>query len=80
MKKVTILIPCYNEAKTIEEVVSRVVNSDVSDKEIIIIDDCSNDGTKVFLFTNFYIKLFQERPIIKGRPKSRNMLRFFSIA
>ena len=49
MKKVTILIPCYNEAKTIEEVVSKVVNSDVSDKEIIIIDDCSNDGTKEIL-------------------------------
>ena len=49
MKKVTILIPCYNEAKTIEEVVSRVVNSDISDKEIIIIDDCSNDGTKEIL-------------------------------
>ena len=49
MKKVTILIPCYNEAKTIEEVVSRVVNSDISDKEIIIIDDYSNDGTKEIL-------------------------------
>ena len=49
MTKITILIPCYNEAKTIEKIVSRVIKSEISEKEIIIVDDCSNDGTKELL-------------------------------
>ena len=49
MKKVTILIPCFNEVKTIEKIVSKVADSKIPDKEIIIVDDCSNDGTKEIL-------------------------------
>ena len=49
MTKITILIPCYNEAKTIEKIVSKVIKSEISEKEIIIIDDCSSDGTKEIL-------------------------------
>ena len=49
MTKITILIPCYNEAKTIEKIVSKVIESEVSEKEIIIVDDYSNDGTKELL-------------------------------
>jgi len=52
MTKITILIPCYNEAKTIEKIVSRVIKSEISEKEIIIVDDCSNDGTKELLKSN----------------------------
>ena len=49
MTKITILIPCYNEVGTIEKIVSKVLKSQISDKEIIIVDDCSNDGTKEIL-------------------------------
>ena len=49
MTKITILIPCYNEVRTIEKIVSKVIKSQISDKEIIIVDDCSNDGTKEIL-------------------------------
>jgi len=49
MSKITILIPCYNEKQTIEKIVSKVKASNISDKEIIIVDDCSNDGTKEIL-------------------------------
>jgi glycosyltransferase involved in cell wall biosynthesis len=46
--KLSIVIPVYNEAKTICEVVRRV--EEVSgDKEIIIVDDCSTDGTRDLL-------------------------------
>jgi glycosyltransferase involved in cell wall biosynthesis len=47
--KLTIVIPCYNEAKTIRHIVDQVKNAPVADKEIIIVDDCSSDGTRDLL-------------------------------
>ena len=49
MKKITILIPCFNESKTIEEVVLKTKQNEITDKEIIIVDDFSNDGSKEIL-------------------------------
>jgi glycosyltransferase involved in cell wall biosynthesis len=43
--KVSIIIPCYNEAHTIEEIITKVQNEKLYNKEIILIDDGSNDGT-----------------------------------
>ncbi len=43
--KLSIIIPCFNESSTIEAVVTAVRNSSHLDKEIIIVDDCSTDGT-----------------------------------
>ncbi len=43
--KLTVVIPVYNEAETIAEIVSRVQASPI-DKEIIIVDDFSTDGTR----------------------------------
>jgi glycosyltransferase involved in cell wall biosynthesis len=43
--KVSVIIPVYNEAETIAEVVSRVQAVDI-DKEIIVVDDFSTDGTR----------------------------------
>lgn len=40
----TVLIPAYNEAATMEEILRQVEATDI-DKEIIVIDDCSTDGT-----------------------------------
>ena len=42
--KISVIIPVYNEASTIKEIVSRVQKTDL-DKEIIIVDDCSTDAT-----------------------------------
>ena len=44
----SIVIPIYNERKTINEVIRRVQAVDY-DKEIILVDDASTDGTQDFL-------------------------------
>lgn len=49
MKKLSIVIPCYNEKDNIEKIVCRVKAADVDSKEIIIVDDCSIDGTRDIL-------------------------------
>ncbi len=47
--KLSIVIPCYNERKTIRTIVDAVRAAPVDDKEIIIVDDCSADGTRDLL-------------------------------
>ena len=49
--KLSIVIPCYNEVKTIRALVDAVRAAPVADKEIIIVDDCSTDGTSEILRT-----------------------------
>jgi len=49
MKKLSIIIPCYNEIKTIEKVIEKVKNSKISNQEIIVVDDNSVDGTRELL-------------------------------
>ena len=46
--KLSVIIPVYNEINTIGEILSRVLEVDLP-KELIIIDDCSTDGTREFL-------------------------------
>jgi len=43
--KLTVVIPCYNELNTIDTIVDAVNRSPYPDKEIIVVDDCSRDGT-----------------------------------
>jgi glycosyltransferase involved in cell wall biosynthesis len=43
--RVSIVIPCYNEVGTIEQIVAAVIASPVANKEVIVVDDCSVDGT-----------------------------------
>src|SRR5437762_9919338 len=47
--KVSDLIPCYNEKETIEKMVDAVLNAPLENKEIIIVDDCSQDGTRAVI-------------------------------
>lgn len=47
---VSVVIPCYNEAQTIEMVVSQVLSVNIGlRKEIIVIDDCSTDKSPEIL-------------------------------
>ena len=47
--KLSIVIPCYNERHTIRTIVEAVRQAPVPDKEIIVVDDCSTDGTREIL-------------------------------
>jgi glycosyltransferase involved in cell wall biosynthesis len=42
--QLSVVIPAFNEATTLDEVVRRVDEA-LADKEIIVVDDCSTDGT-----------------------------------
>ena len=47
--KVSIVIPCYNEKNTIERIIEAVRTAPLKSKEIIVVDDCSTDGTQTVL-------------------------------
>ena len=49
--KLSVVIPCYNEEKTIRAIVDAVLRSPYPTKEIIIVDDCSRDSTRTILKT-----------------------------
>jgi len=44
--KLSIIMPCYDEINTIETIVESVKGIPYQSKEIIIVDDCSTDGTR----------------------------------
>jgi glycosyltransferase involved in cell wall biosynthesis len=46
--KLSVVIPVYNEKNTIEEILRRVQEADIR-KEIVLVDDCSTDGTRQYL-------------------------------
>lgn len=67
MKKISILIPVYNEKDSLVEILKRVEAVDFGlDKEIIIVDDNSTDGTKE-LYKNLKYKVIRhQRNLGKG--------------
>ena len=54
MKKLSIIIPCYNEENNIETILDKVNNVKLEniEKEIIVVDDCSKDSSKAILEKN----------------------------
>ena len=67
--QVTVIIPVYNEVKTILEVVRRV-QSQPAVSEIIIVDDCSTDGARELLqqtpFPDSVRVLYHDKNMGKG--------------
>jgi glycosyltransferase involved in cell wall biosynthesis len=59
--KLSIVIPVYNEAATLSQIIERVRGVDV-DKEIIVVDDCSSDGTA---------------DVLRGLPQSLDLVRVY---
>ncbi len=53
MTTLSIIIPCYNEKNTIHDIIRKVNASPYPDKEIIIVDDYSTDGTREVLKNTF---------------------------
>ena len=71
--KLSIIVCVYNEINTLEEILKRINNAFLPpkfDKEIIIIDNNSTDGTREFLdklrVTNKYKFIFQKKNFGKG--------------
>jgi len=52
-QKLSIIIPCYNEKETIKEIIDQInqINLGPIQKEVIIVDDYSTDGTQDILKT-----------------------------
>ncbi len=49
MKTLSIVIPIYNERRTLQSLLARVLNVDLGPalkKELVLVDDCSKDGTR----------------------------------
>ena len=70
MNKISIIIPCYNEEKTILSVINEIEDFKDCEKEIIIIDDGSSDNTKNLLkeLNKGYVKVFyHDRNYGKGK-------------
>jgi glycosyltransferase involved in cell wall biosynthesis len=49
--RLSVVIPCYNELNTIRTIVDAVRAAPYQDKEIILVDDCSVDGTRQLIET-----------------------------
>ena len=45
MKKLSIIIPCFNESKTIGKILKKILNQKYIKKQIIIVDDNSSDNS-----------------------------------
>ena len=70
----SIIIPCFNEVKTVKTIIDLVKDSSYPDKEIIIIDDCSTDGSRELLKSDLASKvdkvIFHDKNSGKGTARS----------
>ncbi|MDH3213623.1 MAG: glycosyltransferase family 2 protein [Myxococcales bacterium] len=46
MRSVSIVIPCFNEVATVERLIDAVLAAPLPEKEVIVVDDASTDGTR----------------------------------
>ena len=74
-KKISIIIPCFNEKKTLLNLIEKVLLSlnahDYGFYEILLVDDFSSDGTKELIKKNFSLKknfktFFHDKNMGKG--------------
>lgn len=74
-KKLSIVVPAFNEEKTIEHVVEKVSAVPLTlEKEIVIVDDCSTDGTFSILS-----RIRETHPGVKVFKNEKNKGKGFSV-
>ena len=77
MKKITILIPVYNEKKSLLDILKQVEEVDFGlEKEIILIDDFSTDGTRELYKNIPYKVLYHQRNMGKGAALRTGLMSF----
>jgi glycosyltransferase involved in cell wall biosynthesis len=68
--KLSVIIPVYNEETTVVNVIDRVRGCGIADLEILVVDDCSTDGTRAKLEalpeSADLVRLYHERNMGKG--------------
>jgi glycosyltransferase involved in cell wall biosynthesis len=73
MPQFSIVITCYNQAKFIDDAISSALSQLYWDKEVIVVDDCSNDGSDAILekYQNAIRVIRPERNM--GASRARNL-------
>ena len=66
--KLSVIVPCYNEERTLKIIIERVLNFKDLEKEIIIVDDCSTDNSKIIIK-----ELIELYPEIRGIFLQKNL-------
>ncbi len=76
MTKISIVIPAYNEEKTISEIIRQIKLIDISplEKEIIVVDNNSKDATLEILKSVDGIKIFSEKEKGKGSAVKKGIM------
>jgi len=69
LKRLSILVPVYNEAGTVREILERVLRADARglEKEIIVVDDGSTDGTREILKELEFLDRYPNRVLFHAK-------------
>ncbi len=69
LPKLSIVIPCFNEAETLETVLDAVAHSPYPNKQIIVIDDASTDGTGDLIRNRLHTRIDHaiHHPVNRGK-------------
>lgn len=71
---ISVIIPTFNRKEMLREAVESVIKQDWSEKEIIIVDDGSTDGTSADIFQTSYLhKSRNQRRYLREIPASAGM-------
>lgn len=67
--KLSVVIPCYNERDTIARLLDAVHDAPYPDKEIIVVDDASRDGTRELIEKELAHRIdrFIRHPVNRGK-------------
>jgi len=65
--KISIVVPCYNEVKSIDLIIDKIFTLKNLDFEIVVVDDFSNDGSKQ------KIKDLEKKNLVRGIYNEKNM-------
>jgi glycosyltransferase involved in cell wall biosynthesis len=67
-KKITVIIPCFNEVNTIKVLIKKILRLKIN-IEIILVDDFSNDGTRELIKKEIEAKIYKVLYLSKNKGK-----------